>query len=329
MSGGNQQDELAWEARVMQFRDYHRQWRQRGVLPMIHQILADFSVPGRLLAVPEGERRLTDLLHLGELLQQASNELDGEHALLRHLREAIARPQEQGEAHRLRLESDADLVQVVTIHKSKGLEYPLVFLPSSPPPGRPRKPTCRCAGTMTRAGCTSPWRPTRRYASVRSRTAQRGHAQALRRPDPGTARHLARPRPAGRPRALGHRPARRQRPTAAARRLAPRAGSLDDAAHDGSEGATVVVSDAPDVDTTPVPPDDDEAPLAPARRPQRTIREHWWIASYSALRTGATPDNDTEPAASVEAEPSPEPTTAGEATAMEVIDEPTMPAPLR
>ena len=45
---------------------------------MLHRLLADFAVPGRLLAVPEGERRLTDLLHLGELLQEASTEIDGD-----------------------------------------------------------------------------------------------------------------------------------------------------------------------------------------------------------------------------------------------------------
>jgi exodeoxyribonuclease V beta subunit len=61
------------------------------------------------------------VLHLAELLQQASTLLDGEHALIRHLAE-----QQQdaastgGDARQLRLESDADLVQVVTVHKSKG-----------------------------------------------------------------------------------------------------------------------------------------------------------------------------------------------------------------
>ncbi|SHK76737.1 exodeoxyribonuclease V subunit beta [Halomonas caseinilytica] len=323
MSGGNQQDELAWEARVMQFRDYHRQWRQRGVLPMIHQILADFSVPGRLLAVPEGERRLTDLLHLGELLQQASNELDGEHALLRHLREAIARPQEQGEAHRLRLESDADLVQVVTIHKSKGLEYPLVFLPFIAA-ARPTKKTdlpLRWHDDEGRLHLSLEADETIRERADHERLSEdmRKLYVALTRARHATWLGLA-PLEGLEHSAIGWLVAGGQPLPPDA--LRPALEALDDAAHDGSEGATVVVSDAPDVDTTPVPPDDDEAPLAPARRPQRTIREHWWIASYSALRTGATPDNDTESATSVEAEPSPEPTTAGEATAMEVIDEP-------
>jgi len=129
-------DEVAWEARVLQFRGYRDCWRRQGVLPMLRRLLNDFHVPERLLGPGEaggsvaGERTLTNVLHLAELLQQASTLLDGEHALIRHLadlRRDAASP--GGDARQLRLESDADLVQVITVHKSKGLEYPLVFLP--------------------------------------------------------------------------------------------------------------------------------------------------------------------------------------------------------
>ena len=121
-------DEAAWEARLLQFRGYQQVWRRQGVLPMLRHLLHDFQVPQRLLAT-EDERKLTDLLHLAELLQQASAELPGEHALLRHLAEQRRGQLGDEDTRRLRLESDADLVKVVTVHKSKGLEYPLVFLP--------------------------------------------------------------------------------------------------------------------------------------------------------------------------------------------------------
>ncbi|MEW6346497.1 MAG: exodeoxyribonuclease V subunit beta [Pseudomonadota bacterium] len=129
-------DELRWESCVLQFRGYRDCWRKKGVLPMLRRLLNDFHVPQRLLghtagAAVNGERVLTNLLHLAELLQQASSQLDGEHALIRYLDE---QRQDEGagaggDARQLRLESDAGLVQVVTVHKSKGLEYPLVFLP--------------------------------------------------------------------------------------------------------------------------------------------------------------------------------------------------------
>ncbi|MFW0758297.1 exodeoxyribonuclease V subunit beta [Pseudomonas sp. H11T01] len=123
------QDELAWEARVMQFRGYRAIWRGQGVLPMLRRLLHDFQLPQALIARSDGERVLTNLLHLSELLQQAAAELDGEQALIRHLAEHLALSGQAGEEQILRLESDEQLVKVVTIHKSKGLEYPLVFLP--------------------------------------------------------------------------------------------------------------------------------------------------------------------------------------------------------
>ncbi|CAE6774042.1 exodeoxyribonuclease V subunit beta [Paraburkholderia nemoris] len=133
-------DETAWEACVLRFRAYRECWRRQGVLPTLRQLLNDFGVPARLLGsydgntpgVPGGERVLTDLLHLAELLQHASATIEGEHGLIRFLveqRDAATAGGGTGDARQIRLESDGDLVKVVTIHKSKGLEYPLVFLP--------------------------------------------------------------------------------------------------------------------------------------------------------------------------------------------------------
>ncbi|WP_323168092.1 exodeoxyribonuclease V subunit beta [Pseudomonas atacamensis] len=123
------QDEMVWEARVMQFRGYRELWRKQGVLPMLRRLLHDFHLPQTLMQRSDGERVLTNLLHLSELMQQAAAELDGEQALIRHLAELLALSGQAGEEQILRLESDEQLVKVVTIHKSKGLEYPLVFLP--------------------------------------------------------------------------------------------------------------------------------------------------------------------------------------------------------
>nr|WP_288358562.1 exodeoxyribonuclease V subunit beta [uncultured Pseudomonas sp.] len=122
-------DERFWEARVMQFRGYRQRWQRQGVLPMLRQLLQDFGLPQRLMSRADGERVLTNLLHLAELLQLAAAELDGELALIRHLGDCLAGRGQAAEEQVLRLESDDALVRVVTIHKSKGLEYPLVFLP--------------------------------------------------------------------------------------------------------------------------------------------------------------------------------------------------------
>lgn len=122
----------AWEERVEQFLLYRRLWQRKGILVMLSRLLDDFQLPARLLRMEgvNGERSLTNLLQLGELLQQASMGLDGEQALLRYLAERIEEAQDsRSEEYVQRLESDEELIKVVTIHKSKGLEYPLVFLP--------------------------------------------------------------------------------------------------------------------------------------------------------------------------------------------------------
>ncbi|WP_205340235.1 exodeoxyribonuclease V subunit beta [Denitrificimonas caeni] len=123
------QDELLWEKRVLQFKDYLERWHKQGVLPMLRKIMHDFELPQRLVQRPDGERALTNVLHLSELLQHAARELDGEFAVLRYLQTACAGQSAGAQEQILRLESDESLVRVITIHKSKGLEYPLVFLP--------------------------------------------------------------------------------------------------------------------------------------------------------------------------------------------------------
>ncbi|MDO8939038.1 MAG: exodeoxyribonuclease V subunit beta [Methylicorpusculum sp.] len=124
-------DEPAWEIQLERFLGYQLRWQQDGILPTIRQLLSDYAVHARLSENNEGERCITNLLHLAELLQQASGQLEGEQALIRHLAEAIAdRENANGsEESVIRLESDANLIKIITIHKSKGLEYPLVFLP--------------------------------------------------------------------------------------------------------------------------------------------------------------------------------------------------------
>lgn len=121
-------DEAGLMERMLRFGDYREQWLRRGFGPMYRKLLATEKVAARMLVRPDGERRLTNLLHLGECLHQASEAHPSPEALLRHLR---TQRSEDGaeEAAQLRLESDRNLVKIVTIHKSKGLEYPIVFCP--------------------------------------------------------------------------------------------------------------------------------------------------------------------------------------------------------
>ncbi|RZA35590.1 MAG: exodeoxyribonuclease V subunit beta [Lysobacteraceae bacterium] len=117
-------------------------WRERlqrgGPLALVTDLCAEHA--GRLLGLLDGERRLTNYLQLAELLQEAQARALGLHGLVDWLARAIAGASADDDSQLLRLESDARRVQVVTLHKSKGLEYPLVFLPFAGIGGKPRDP---------------------------------------------------------------------------------------------------------------------------------------------------------------------------------------------
>jgi exodeoxyribonuclease V beta subunit len=285
------QDELAWENRVMQFRDYRRIWRTQGVLPMLRRLLHDFKLPQALVQRGDGERVLTNLLHLSELMQQAAAELDGEQALIRHLGEHLALSGQAGEEQILRLESDEQLVKVVTIHKSKGLEYPLVFLPficSTKPVDGSRlplhfhdaqghaqvslKPTAALIEQADDERLAEDLRLLY-VALTRARHAcWLGIADLKRGNTNGSILHRS---------ALGYL-----------------LGGGDALAQSSQLGDWLrsLAKDQPtiNVDTVPEPTAEtfvaprSEAALSKPRMPRRSARENWWIASYSALRIGDT-----------------------------------------
>lgn len=122
-------DEKVWERLVDEFTRYAMIWHKRGVLPMLRVLMAERDIAETLLSTTEGERRLMDIMHIGELLQEMSLQLEGEHTLVRWLTQQIAHPDHQSNTQQMRLESDKHLVQISTIHKSKGLEYKIVWLP--------------------------------------------------------------------------------------------------------------------------------------------------------------------------------------------------------
>ena len=122
-----QQNEADWQRWADSFAQYQQTWQRQGILAMLHQILLEQGISERLLSQATGERDLTDFLHLAEILQQAATLHETEAALLSWFEKQI-----QGEGRQeaqIRLESERQLVKIVSIHKSKGLEYDLVWLP--------------------------------------------------------------------------------------------------------------------------------------------------------------------------------------------------------
>ncbi len=119
-----------WEHLHQYLHRCHDIWLTEGIYSALNSWLRQFDIPIRLLSSPEGERKLTNLMHLVELLQKAESEgLTTPQTLLRWYEDTLKDPDRERDDFLMRLETDEEAVQIVTIHKSKGLQYPIVFVP--------------------------------------------------------------------------------------------------------------------------------------------------------------------------------------------------------
>jgi exodeoxyribonuclease V beta subunit len=123
-----QSQDSAWEALLAAHAEDHQRWLQQGFMAAWRHFFARQKLAERNLPLPDGERRLTNLSHLAELLQKESDSRNGLIPLLDWFQIQVG-AQAGGEESLLRLESDASLVKIATIHSAKGLQYPIVFCP--------------------------------------------------------------------------------------------------------------------------------------------------------------------------------------------------------
>ena len=120
-------NDRVWQSWLEDLADLQNLWLRHGFIAMFQSLLHGFDITRKLALLENSERRITNLLHLAELLQQQSQLTAGMSPLLRWFQEQFE--ESAGEDAELRLEDDQALVKIVTIHKSKGLQYPIVFVP--------------------------------------------------------------------------------------------------------------------------------------------------------------------------------------------------------
>ena len=264
----------AWQSDCERWR---LRWEKHGAQAMLAEVLA-----GRAAAVlrhADGERRLTHLLQLGELLQEARATHPGIHGQLDWLRAAIDGADDKDEAQWPRLESDSGRVQILTLHKSKGLEFPLVFLPFVGIGGGGRSSdfvTYHDAGDVRvrqwKCGHVDPGTQAFDWKAAKARAAQEGDEEDMRLLYVGLTRAID--------------------------ALWVCGGALY--ANDRSALHRLLGNSVPDADlcaaldlapTHGLPGPDDGERLPPsaqsgvpaARAPARTLRRDWWIHSFSQL----------------------------------------------
>ncbi|WP_372382587.1 exodeoxyribonuclease V subunit beta [Xanthomonas sp. NCPPB 1068] len=271
--------------------DWRERWQRGGPLALIGELGAAHGQ--RLLALVDGERRLTNYLQLAELLQEADARALGPHGLVDWLSRRIANADDNDEAQQLRLESDARRVQIVTLHKSKGLEYPLVFLPYIGI-GRSDKGAGRhCVVHAPELGRQLHWNvskwsrdkddPTWSAAETAWKQEQRAEDARLLYVGLTRAEHAL---------WIASGPFHQHERTALAGMLR----ALDALQGAAGEGAVVVDTSTPPANLPRLPPPV-EAQVPPARTPQRHIAPEWWVYSFTQL-ANANAGAATDPMAS-------------------------------
>jgi len=274
-------------------RDWPQQamgWRERllrgGPLALVGELCAGEAT--RLLGLLDGERRVSNYLQLAELLQEAQANTLGLHGLVDWLGQRIATSDANDEAQLLRLESDARRVQIVTLHKSKGLEYPLVFLPFAGIGGKVPSPGRWCVVHDTTTGRRRlHWKldlPEAEWDAAKTAWAGEHGAEDARLLYVGLTRaeHALWI-------ASGHFYGADRTP------LAKMLGNPAKLA-----AAGIVFDAAPPPQDLPRLPPESDAVVPPARPVERRLRNDWWVYSFSQLAK-ADAGTETSSAATVPA----------------------------
>lgn len=129
-----------WTQHLIRFQNYHKLWQQKGFIVAWREFLQQEGAIARLAQLPQGERILTNFLHLADLLHEEYRQRAGMRQLSDWFLQQRLEPKNSVNGE-LRLESDENLIRIITIHQSKGLEYPIVFVPTLWNPPDPTRNT--------------------------------------------------------------------------------------------------------------------------------------------------------------------------------------------
>ncbi|CUR53604.1 RecBCD enzyme subunit RecB [Serratia symbiotica] len=119
----------SWNLLINEFYKYNEIWKNYGIISMLYTIIKTYNIEKNILSLNNGKQYLTNILHLSQLLQETSIYLKNKDELIYWFEKQIQKPDFQSEKQKIKIENNENLVKIITIHKSKGLEFDIVWLP--------------------------------------------------------------------------------------------------------------------------------------------------------------------------------------------------------
>ncbi|MAB67996.1 MAG: exodeoxyribonuclease V subunit beta [Bacteroidetes bacterium] len=125
-----QDEDEKWSGIVHAFDRAHQTYQSKGLMSAFNQLDAFFQIRETLSNKTLPERRLTNLDHILELLiKKEQKGFASLSTVVRYLKTRSNTDSSPSDEELIRLESDSELITISTLHASKGLEYPIVFVP--------------------------------------------------------------------------------------------------------------------------------------------------------------------------------------------------------
>lgn len=117
-----------WSMIIDIFYEYLVTWENFGITSMIHKIIINHKInttDNSCVYSPN----ISNILHIGELLEKKFNQIKKKHFLILWLEKKIEEKHDVPHTDYIRERKDKNCIEIVTIYKSKGLEYPIVWIP--------------------------------------------------------------------------------------------------------------------------------------------------------------------------------------------------------
>ncbi|MDY0132144.1 MAG: exodeoxyribonuclease V subunit beta [Desulforegulaceae bacterium] len=122
------EDESKWAEILDRFKNFNRLWTEFSVMEMLDCLFYEHNILNIQAKLVSGERRITNLIHIFEILHEEEvKNRHGKKSLVNWFAEKVLNNTSFSKEYQLRMESDKKKLKIMTVHKSKGLEFPIVF----------------------------------------------------------------------------------------------------------------------------------------------------------------------------------------------------------